>query len=228
MKCLRPLWLWLLLASVAQAAPDSTFVLPAPPLDLVQSEEKFAPFAREVGARVEQLLGEPAAVDDAATLRLLLSTRVHLAHHFADNEKAIATAAWIRSLQAEPAGRAFAGLTTLASVEARRRHPGMEPSEAKYRATFRAEFDRRLAALPRTAEMLAFLRGQRQKIAEITAPALLAETRDVIIPALARRGHCGLAEADLLVRVRHRLVNIMPVREETLQGLDAAIAARTK
>lgn len=217
----------LAVAALTAQATEVRFALPAPPLELVQDEAKFTPFAREVGARVEELLGDPASVDDPATLRTLLSTRVHLAHHFADNEKAITTAAWIRSLQADAAGRAFAGLTTLASVAARRQHPGRPPSDPAYRATFRVEFDRRLAALPRTPGMTAFLRGQRQKIAEITESALLGETRDVIVPALARRGHCGLAEADQLVRVRHRLLSILPVREETLAALDAAVATRT-
>ncbi len=211
----------------AVAAEEVKFALPAPPLELVQDEAKFAPFARDVGARVEELLGDPASVDDPATLRMLLSTRVHLAHHLAENERAIATAAWIRSLQTDTPGRAFAGLTTLASVEARRRHPGRPPSDPAYRATFRAALDRRLAALPRTPEMTAFLRGQARKVAELTETALLAEARDGIAPAIARRGYCGLAEADQLVRVRHRLLSILPVREETLAALDAAVAART-
>lgn len=227
MQCAFAVAFTLAVAAMPAKATEVRFALPAPPLELVQDEAKFAPFAREVAAKVEELLGDPASVDDAATLRTLLSTRVHLAHHFAEDEKAITTAAWIRSLQADAAGRAFAGLTTLASVEARRRHPGRPPSDPAYRATFRVEFDRRLAALPRTPEMTAYLRGQRQKIAEITESALLGEMRGVIVPALARRGHCGLAEADQLVRVRHRLLSILPVREETLAALDAAVAART-
>lgn len=213
--------------SALAAAPDVRFELPAAPLELVTDEAKFAPFARAVGAEVDRLFGVPSAMDDPATLQQLLSTRVHLAHHHADNEATVATAAWIRSLQTDPAGRAFAGLTTLASVEARRRHPGAAPDDAAYRRTFLDAFSRQLQALPRTAEMTAFLRGQRQKIADITEAALLAETRDAIAPAIQRRGYCGLAEADQLVRVRHRLVSILPVRGETLQALDAAIAART-
>ena len=208
------------------AGADSVFVLPAAPLELVTDEAKFRPFAESVRAEVERLLGVPAAVDDPATLRLLLSTRVHLAHYFGDDGKAISTAAWIRSLQTDPAGRAFAGLTTLASVEARRRNPGTAPDDANYSETFLREFTRQLAGLPRTSEIAAMLRGQREKVAGITEAALLAETREAIIPALARRGHCGLEEADQLVRVRHRLVSILPVRNETLQALDAAIAAR--
>jgi hypothetical protein len=213
-------------ALAAAKAPDVRFELAAAPLELVQDDGKFREFAQRVGVEVERLLGVPAAVDDPATFRLLLSTRVHLAHYFADNEKAVATAAWIRSVQSSPVERSFAGLTTLASVAARRGNPGAAPREPRYREAFRQEFTRQLAALPLTAETAGMLRGQREKIAAITEAALLAETRDVIAPALRRRGFCGLEEADQLVRVRHRLVSILPVREETLSALDAAIAAR--
>jgi hypothetical protein len=157
----------------------------------------------------------------------LLSTRVHLAHHFADNDKAVATAAWIRSLAANPADKAFAGLTTLASVAARRRLPGAAPGEAAYRETFLREFTRQLAALPRTPEIVTMLRGQRDKIAGMNEADLLKEVTGVIAPAIARRGFCGLKEADDLVRVRHRLVSILPVKKETLQALEAAIAGRS-
>jgi len=176
---------------------------------------------------VERMLGVPAAIDDPATFKLLLSTRVHLAHHFGDNEKAISTAAWIRSLQPASVDRAFTGLTTLASVAARRENPEAAPSVAAYRATFAREFSR-VGDLPRTLEIVTMLRSQRDKIAGIAEAALLAETRDKIVPAIARRGYRGLEEADQLVRVRHRLESILPVRAETLRELDAAIAQRTK
>ena len=206
---------------------DVRFTLAKDPMELVTNEKAFRPFAETMRAEVQRLLGVPAAVDDPAMFKLLLSSRVHLAHHFGDNAVAVATAAWIRSLQTEPDARAFAGLTTLASVEARRRNPGAEPGEARYRATFFTEFTSQLRGLPRTPGIVAMLRGQREKIATITKEALLKETRETIMPKLAQKGSCGLAEADELVRVRHRLVSIVPVRDETLRALDAAIAART-
>ena len=212
-------------ASVVGA--DLRFSLPADPLELVKDEAVFRPFAEKVRAEVERLLSVPEAVDVPAVLRTLLSTRVHLAHHFGDNQVAVATAAWIRSLQTNPDARSFAGLTTLASVEARLRNPGAAPTEARYRATFFNEFTRQLTGPPRTPGVVAMLSGQREKIAAMTKEALLTEMREVIMPKLARKGYCGLAEADELVRVRHRLVSIVPVRDETLRALDAAIAARS-
>jgi hypothetical protein len=71
------------------------------------------------------------------------------------------------------------------------------------------------------------LRGQRDKIAGMNEADLLKEVTGVIAPAIARRGFCGLKEADDLVRVRHRLVSILPVKNETLQALEAAIAGRS-
>ena len=208
------------------AAVETAFPLPAVALEVVTDEAKFRTFAEKVGAEVERLLATPAAVDDRATLNLLLSTRVHLAHYFGDGEKAIATAAWIRSRQDDPALRAFAGLTTVASVETRRKHPGLTPENANARATFLNEFMNQLAGLPRTREIAIMLRGQREKVAGLGREPLLAEVRTIIQPAIARRGYCGLAEADQLVRVHHRLQSILPVQDETLQALDAAIAAR--
>ena len=216
---------WTADASVVQA--EVRFLLPADPLELVKDEAIFRPFAEKVRAEVERLLGVPAAVDDPAVLRTLLSTRVHLAHHFGDNAAAVATAAWIRSLQSDPDARSFAGLTTLASVEARIRNSNASPTDAHYRGTFFNEFTRQLAHLPHTPGVVTMLRAQREKIAAMTTEALLTETREMIMPKLKRKGYCGLAEADELVRVRHRLVSIVPVRDETLRALDVAIAARS-
>jgi len=207
--------------------PVVRFELPVSPIRLVTDEGAFRPFAEAVGAEVERLLGIPQALDDPATFKPLLSIRVHLAHHFGENEKAVATAAWIRSLQTDPVARSFAGLTTFASVEARRRHPGVPPTEPAYRKTFLEAFQRQLSPLPRSQAVVTMLKGQREKIAAITEEALLKETRTLIGPAIERRGYCGMEEADQLVRVRHRLSGIVPVRAETLQALDAAIAART-
>lgn len=207
---------------------EPRFPLAVAPARLVTEAAQFAPFAQAVAAEVERQLATLTAVDDPATLSLLLSTRVHLAHHFREDERALVTAAWIRSRQTDPAARAFAGLTTAAAVAARRAHPGARPGDPDFLRVFRTEFDRQLAGLPRTPEMAAFLRGQQDKMAGITEAALLAEVRDVIAPAIARRGYCGLAEADQLVRVRHRLQDILPVRGEMLAALAAALADRTE
>lgn len=212
---------------VAARAEEKTFPLPASVVEVVCDEGHFRAFAVPVRAEVARLLGEPAAVDDAATLKLLLASRVHLAHYFGDDDEATATAAWIRTIQASPVQKTFAGLTTFAAVATRRQHPGLVSSHLVFRKTFAREFSDRLRELPRTPEVVAMLREQRQKIAELSETDLLAEARDKIAPAIARRGFCGLGEADQLVRVRHRLVNILPLQAEMLEAFDAVIAERS-
>lgn len=209
---------------VTALAKEKSFSLPASVVEIVRDEGHFRAFAEPVRAEVARLLGEPAAIDDAATLKLLLASRVHLAHYFGDDDEATATAAWIRTLQASPVDRTFAGLTTFAAVATRRQHPGLASSHPGFRKTFAREFSERLRKLPRTPDVAAMLRGQRQKIGDLSETDLLAEARDKIAPAIARRGFCGLGEADQLVRVRHRLVNILPLQAEMLEAFDAAIA----
>lgn len=217
----------LLVASFTGTAAEISYPLTGAPLEVVTNAEKFEVFATEVAEGVERCLAMPALVDDPAALKILLSSRVHLAHHFGKNEKAIATAAWIRSLLTEPSDKAFAGLTTLAAVAAREENPGVAGDDPRSRATFAKEFARQLKALPHTPEIVAMLRRQREKNADMSEAALLSEVRDTIAPAISRRGYCGMVEADQLIRVRHRLVSILPIRTETLAALDEAIAMRT-
>jgi hypothetical protein len=212
---------------VTALAKEKSFLLPASVVEVVRDEGHFRAFAEPVRAEVARLLGEPAAVDNAATLKLLLASRVHLAHYFGDDDEATATAAWIRTLQTSPVQKTFAGLTTFAAVATRRQHPGLGSSHPLFRKTFAREFADRLRELPRTTEVAAMLREQRQKIADLSEADLVAEARDKIAPAIARRGFCGLGEADQLVRVRHRLVNILPLQAEMLEAFDAAIAERS-
>src|SRR5439155_13597271 len=109
-----------------------------------------------------------------------------------------------------PADRAYTGLTSQASVVARWESHARAGSPA-YAAAYERDFQSRLAKLPRTPEIRAMLVRQREKAAATTREALLAEVRDTIAPAIQRRGGCGLEEADQLVRVQHRLTEIMPV-----------------
>lgn len=203
---------------------ETRYALPAEPLKLVQDEGLFRDFAQPVLADVDRALSERASID-LSRLKLLLSIRVHLAHDAGDDEAALAAAARIRELQTDPTERAFAGLTTQAAVAARRATGASKESQT-YLEAFAREFATRLAALPRSVEMRAMLERQRVKMEGITRENLLREVREVIGPAIERRGYCDLQAADQLVRVRHRLVSIVPARDVTLLALDAAIAAQ--
>lgn len=210
-------------SSVAAATNDPLYQLPAPPSELMLSEEKYAPFAKMFEADLDRLL---AAQPGLAREKLLLGMRVHLAIHFGENEVALRVAARIRELLADPADKAFAGLTTQAAVAARRT-TAAGPGAPAFNAAFAREFDTQLAALPRTPEITAMLRGQRDKNAAISREALLEEVKAKIAPAIERHGSATLEDLDQLVRARHRLTDILPLRTEILQALDQAIAERS-
>jgi len=204
------------------AAPDPTYVLPEAPDQLMLDEAAYAPFARTVAADADRLL---AAQPGPAREKLLLGLRVHLALHFGDARTALRLAERIQAGQADPAERAFAGLTTRAMVAAWA-DTGAKAGSPAFAAAFAREFAAQLATLPSTPEIAAMLRGQREKNAALSREALLREALDRIDPLVGRDGRAGLAAVDALVRTRHRLTEILPVRAEMLEALDRAIAPR--
>jgi hypothetical protein len=198
--------------ALANALPGP-YLLTVPALQLVTSEKDFAPFARRVSDDVVAALRKRPT--DPAELKLLLGLRVHLALHFKEDTAALEAAEQIRSLQTEPGDRAHAGLTTRAVVAA-----GHQPE------AFEKEFHRLLAGLPKSPEVRAALVRARARIAGITERSLLDEVRQQIAPRLERGEPCTLEIADQLVRIRHRLTDIVPLRDALLRAYDAAISAQ--
>lgn len=200
--------LFISLALTGAAASDPGFVLAVPPLQLVTNEADFAPLGQSVAAAVAAAL-QQTPPPDGARLKLLLGLRVHLALHFGNHAAALDAAAQIRALQTDPAERAHAGLTTEAIVAAKH-----DP------ILFEKEFSARLATLPRTPAIRAVLTRAREKVAASTETALLEDVRQNIAPRLARGEPCTLEIADQLVRVRHRLAGILPLRAALLRAYD--------
>lgn len=204
-------------------ATEKTYPLSAPVAVLFKDEAAFAPFGRAVGADVETLLG---AQPDAARLKLLLAIRVHLGLHLGDDARALDSAARIKALLPDDANKAYAGLTTQAFVTARQA-TNRRPGDPAFDAAFSRDFATRLASLPATTEMRAMLEQQRGKFAGMTTEALHGELA-VVAAAIGGRPACTLAEADQLVRLRHRFADLLPLRATLLETLDAAITARPR
>ncbi len=201
---------WTVLAALAVSpvitlAAETRFSLPAPVLQIVTSADQFARFAAPVRAAL------PGSGLDA---RLRLGMQAHLALNDRDAAAALVAGAALRALETDPAAKALAGLVTEAQVAAWR--PG---------TTFSRELTTRLAGLPPTPEITARLRNLREKIAATTRESLLAEAA-----ALGRRldaaGQCDWHGADELIRLHHRLANVLPIRDAMLAVLDEVIAKR--
>jgi hypothetical protein len=193
-------------AGMAQGAP-ARFELPAPVTEIVTSPGQFARFVAPVRAALPG-----AGLDD----RLRLGMQAHLALNDRDAPAALAAGAALRVLETDPAAKALAGLVTEAQVAAWR------PD-----TTFSRELTTRLAGLPPGPEITARLRNLREKIAATTRDHLLAEAA-----ALGRRfdsaGQCDWAGADEIIRLHHRLANVLTLRTELLAVLDEAIDARIR
>lgn len=201
---------WTVLAALAISpaitlAAETRFGLPVPVLQTVTSADQFARFAAPVRA---------ALPGSGLDQRLRLGMQAHLALNDRDAATALAAGTALRELETNPAAKALAGLVTEAQVAAWR--PGM---------TFSRELTTRLAGLPPTSEITARLRNLREKIAITTREHLLAEAA-----ALGRRldaaGSCDWLGADEIIRLHHRLVNVLPIRDAMLAVLDEVIAGR--
>lgn len=219
-QLLRAAFTGVLLFGAATAAERAQIATPTyrvtgSALQLVNSESEFEPFARQVAADVDAALHETAA-SDVARLKLLLGLRVHLALHFRDDATALAAAERIRDLQTDASERALAGVTTRAIVAAQH-----DPHR------FEQEFLTLLAELPRTAGMRATLQRAREKISGLSKETLLNELDSQVEPQLARGQLCTLEMADQIVRIRHRLTDILPLRDAMVRAYDAAVAARS-
>jgi hypothetical protein len=202
-------------------ANEKTFPLTTPASGLLEDSDAFAPFGRALAAELETLL---AAQPDPARLKMLLAIRVHLGLYLGDDARALDSAARIKALLPDDANKAYAGLTTQALVAARQA-TNQRPGHEAFRAAFARDFAARLAKLPLTTAIRTMLEQQREKFTSMTAEALRGEFATAVA-ALERRSACTLAEADQLVRLRHRFADLLPLRAVLLETLDVAIATR--
>ena len=223
---MRPLAAMVAMGVLAAAGPAcgcaaETYPLPAGVRALVTTPAHLQAFAQPLAADVErQLAAVPAP--DGEKLTLLLALRVHLALLTGDAPRALDSAARIRARQAGEIEQAYAGLTTEATVAARQEAKAVG---ADFAAVFRAAFARALATLPRSPAATALLAQQRDRIRGMTREALLAEA-DRLAAKVDATGRCSLADADQIIRIGHRLENIVPLRDTMLAAFDAEIAAR--
>jgi len=207
-----------LAALAAAAAQGQTFTLPASALDTMTVAGPRHAFAGAAAAEVERALATQPA-PEGERLGLLLAMRVHFALLLRDGPRALDSAEKIRSRQATEAERAFSGLTTRATVAS------WTAPQAEQAVAFAAEFHRLLRPLPRSPEMVAVLARQRERLQAMTGPALRGEAGQ-LAATLGSRRQVTLEEADQILRLGHRLENLLPLREAMIATLDDAIAGR--
>ena len=203
-----------LAAAVAAAPSAPRYALPASVVTLIVDGSGIREFAANLRHDADAALAGPAMPADEA--RRWLGLSVHLALLAGVDVKAQAAAERLRELQPDPAVRAYTGVTTHALCVVRRSGGGSDA------AAFGREFARRLAELPRTTEMRDVLERQRARSAALTAESVHADA-SVLAARVGTAPHVDVATADEIIRLRHRLVDLVPLRAVTLAALDAAI-----
>ncbi|HRP05396.1 MAG TPA: hypothetical protein PLV87_10840, partial [Opitutaceae bacterium] len=195
--------------------------LPASAASLLASEAAFSPFAAAIAADVERILhSQPQPSPEVH--KVLLSLRVHLALHFADDQRAQEAAEEIRMAQPDPGDRAVTGLITRAIVGARSGRKNVEP------ALLAPDAGRLLGQLLSTLacneEVGAALQRSRARIAAITLPSLQRELLTHISPYAGPGTTCTLALADRMVRYRHQLLLMLPLRDTLIEAHDKTLS----
>lgn len=206
-----------LLLAMGMPPADSPYGLPAPIEAVLRDEAQFARFAAPLVAAGDEEIARPTA--DPPRRRMLLAIRVHLALLARDEPAARQAAARIRDGQSEVAARAYSGLTTDAFFRA------LDGDGVVDRARFHAALRGNLRDMPRDEPMRRQLLLQRERLAEIDEPALEAEF-EALSRMLRDRREVSLAEADRIVRWRHRRLNLAPLRAELARALDEALRER--
>lgn len=216
-------------AWAATAGATETYLLPTTVRALVTDADAFMQFQREVSERVEtewQSSPAPTAERRAA----LLALRGHLSLADGNMTRALATAKLIRATQASPLARAFSGITTeayAAAYRATKSVGALRTDSPAFVAVFRESFAQALAGLPATPEAATLLIQQRERIRALSREELLAEA-DRLGAKLDGARRADFADADQIIRLGHRLRNLVPLRETMLAAFDVALAARMK
>lgn len=191
---------------------------------LVRDEKSFTHFATKVLHDVERRLHDEPSVE-VTRQRLLLRIRVHAALYLGDQRRVRDTVTRIRALVSDPVERTYSGLSSLAYLFALQHTGEPRPQSARFAAAFQEEFDRGLARLPDTVQVRTILGRQRASFAAISEADLLTAAA-ALGARLDAAKTCNIEEADRIVQIGHRLVDIVPLRSVMLQSLDAALAGR--
>jgi hypothetical protein len=192
--------------------------------DLVRSRDAFAPLGVEMRAWTKRVKSGPHGqrAEVRASLRI---TMLHLDLHDGRFTGPLEVVEELRAEIADPLRKALTGLTTEAIVAARRE---VDPKPAKtYLAVFRRHFSHRIAALPQT-ESTSGLSALRDKLADTRLDAILEDIDHRLAPKVAKIGYIEYKTADEIIRYRHKIADILPIRDTMIEIIEDTMARPTE
>ena len=182
------------------------YQLEAPLASYLNDQALFDAFAQDYSAYLEETVKKPGlSADDR---RLLHAGRVHLAIHYGEAEKALDAAQALKDMQSDPKAKAMTGLLTKAIVAAKEISPGdlWSPYVMAVQRQFAAQLTL-LSPSPSVDE----LKEISGKYGEMEANALVNEFLSAYGNKVDGAGKLDLASANALARVRHKVLDIVPL-----------------
>ena len=174
--------------------------------DYLNDQKLYDAFAEDYGAYVEDALKQSGLNED--DVRLLQASRVHLAISYRNGQRALDAAQALKDLQSDPRKKAMTGLLTKAIVKAQERSP--DDLWSPYVMEVQRQFSAQLT-LVEPGPSLEELQAMNRQYATMEAGALVTGFLENYEESVDANGQLDLEAADALARVRHKVLDILPL-----------------
>jgi hypothetical protein len=204
--------------------PRHTYPVQGSAVDLVTSDEKFAPFAAQVRADTEKDLAD-YDIEDKTTLKSLKGTLLALDLLDGKNDEARALIAELRGLEDKPAAKIMSGFlaeTRLDVMDRLKITNLADLSRPDFQQAFQQELTNRTAALPWNVvqDDLKQIKGSFELLSR---NLVLGSIRSEIDPVIKQTGALSGDFADGLIHARSSLVVSIPIQQPIVAALTAVI-----
>jgi subtilisin family serine protease len=182
--------------------PRFSYPIPGTASELLVADDAiFLPFARKVGADVDGVLAG-YAIEEKATLRELLNTRVAVQLLTGDADGGLATLEKVRDLEEKPQTRASSGLIAREILKAEK--DSGATSGPPFQAAFLKEFKGTVDGLP-WSMVQDRVKQSRAQYSTLSPDLLVGSVKATIDPAVLKTKSLDLKMAESLVFLRTRL-----------------------
>jgi hypothetical protein len=205
----------------ADDLPRHTYKIAGSVTDVLKSDEQCAALAKQVRADIEADLAK-YQIDDPSTLQKYYNVLLSLDLLDGRYDAVLKGVAKLRELESKEAKKLTTGLAAEAMVAARKT---AGEDDAKFRATFKANFAEKVGKLP--WDIVANEIEQRKGQAEIISEDLLmGMVQSSLDPAVAKlNGEIGADIAQQITSMRYALKVAIPLKAEVVEVYKGAIDA---
>lgn len=205
--------------------PRHTYPVQGSVVDLVTSADKFAPFAAQVRANVEQELAT-YDIEDKTTLKRLKGTLLALDLLEGKNAEARGLITELRDLEDKPALKLLTGFITEVRLDVQDQTGQANLSDPAFQQALQKELTARANALPWDV-VQDELKQMKGGFEIRSRNLLLGEIQSEIDPTVKQTGALSDDLADAVIGIRSGLEISIPLKDPILAALNAVIQPHT-